>query len=119
MKTVSNEAHIEQCQLFMKQTHEALGWLANNAIKDPEEAGAIASPLLRMFALTTIAVMWARMAEVSESETAKENYADSFLSGKQKAADHFFRLYAPEMTALLAEVSSGKETLMAFAEDEF
>lgn len=119
VKTVSNEAHIEQCQLFMKQTHEALGWLANNAIKDPEEAGAIASPLLRMFALTTIAVMWARMAEVSESETAKENYADSFLSGKQKAADHFFRLYAPEMTALLAEVSSGKETLMAFAEDEF
>ena len=119
VKSISNEEHVEQCQLFMKQTHEALGWLASNAIKDPEQAGAIATPLLRMFALTTIAVMWAKMSSVSESETAKANYADSFLTGKQKAAEHFFRLFTPEMTALLAEVSSGKETLMAFSDDEF
>ena len=119
LKTVSNEHHLKQCQSFMKQTHEALGWLASNAIKDPEQAGAIASPLLRMFALTTIAVMWAKMAAVSESETVKVNYTAHFLSGKQKAANHFFRLYAPEMSALLAEVNSGKDTLMAFVEDEF
>lgn len=119
VKTVSNEAHVDQCQLFMKQTHEALGWLANNASKDPEQAGAIATPLLKMFALTTIAVMWAKMATVSESNSAKSTYDKSFLTGKQKAADHFYRLYGPEMTALLAEVNSGKETLMAFSEDEF
>jgi alkylation response protein AidB-like acyl-CoA dehydrogenase len=119
VKTVSNKAHIEQCQLFMKQTQEAIGWLASNAIKDPEQAGAIASPLLKMFALTTIAVMWAKMAAVSESDSAKSTYAESFLTGKQKAADHFFRLYGPEMTALLTEVNSGKESIMAFAIDEF
>ena len=42
-----------------------------------------------------------------------------FYTGKQKAADHFFRLYGPEMTALLTEVNSGKESIMAFAIDEF
>lgn len=119
LKTITNEEHVEHCQSFMKLTHEALGWLAKNAMQDPEQAGASATPILKMFALTTIAVMWAKMAEVSKSDSAKANYAESFLSGKQKTADHFYRLYAPEMSALLAEVNAGKETLMAFSVDEF
>lgn len=119
LQSVSNEAHIEQCQSFMKHTHEALGWLASNAIKDPEQAGAIASPLLRMFALTTIAVMWAKMAAVSQSDEVSDKYSAAFLQGKQKAAEHFYRLYAPEMSALLSDINEGKETLMNFAEDEF
>lgn len=119
LSQVSNQEHLEHCKNFMKQTQSALGWLAKHAPADPEQAGAIATPLLRMFALTSLGVMWARMAQASLSESAKAQYSASFLSGKQKAADHFFRLYSPEMTALSLEIQSGKATLMAFMEDEF
>lgn len=119
LEGLSDQSLAAECKVFIESLQKALGWLARNAHEDPEQAGAIASPLLRMFALTSLAVMWAKMADVSQSDAVKDQYAENFLSGKQKTAKHFFRLYKPEMHALLAEVSAGKETLMAFAENEF
>ena len=119
LEEVGDESLVKPCQAFIQPLQKALVWLSSNAVKDPEQAGAAATPLLRMFALTTLAVMWAKMAAVSQSDSVKGKYADSFLSGKQKTAKHFFRLYQPEMQALLEEMTAGKETLMAFSEDEF
>ena len=119
LEGLDNQCWAANCQDFIKPLQKALGWLARNTHNDPEQAGAIATPLLRMFALTSLAVMWAKMADVSQSDSLKAQYAEYFLSGKQKTAKHFFRLYKPEMQALLEEISAGKETLMAFAENEF
>ncbi len=116
---LNDPQHLESCQSFLQTLQKALGWLASNATKDPEQAGAVASPLLRMFALTTLAVMWAKMADVSRTEAVKNNYSEAFLSGKQKTAAHFYRLYQPEMQALLEDITAGKNTLMSFAEAEF
>ena len=93
--------------------------LVKTVMGDPEEAGAAATPLLRMFALTSLAVFWARMAEQATDEGTASRYSAEYLSGKAKAADHFFRLYLPEMDALAADVEAGKATLMDFAEAEF
>ncbi|WP_197479574.1 acyl-CoA dehydrogenase C-terminal domain-containing protein, partial [Oleiphilus sp. HI0132] len=71
------------------------------------------------FALTTLAVLWARMAaQTQQAETAKQ-YPAAFLEGKRKAAEHFFRLYAPEMEALLSDIKSGKSSIMDFSVEEF
>jgi alkylation response protein AidB-like acyl-CoA dehydrogenase len=119
LKTVTAPGLVEACQSFIQPLQKALGWLAAHAMKDPEQAGAAATPLLRMFALTTLSVMWAKMADVSQSEAVKDKYSADFLSGKTKTARHFFRLYQPEMHALLEEMTAGKETLMAMSESEF
>lgn len=119
LKNVNDKSLVDACQNFIQPLQKALAWLASNAIKDPEQAGAAATPLLRMFALTTLAVMWAKMADISQSDAVKGKYSDEFLNSKGKTAKHFFRLYQAEMQALLEEMSAGKETLMAFAEGEF
>lgn len=119
LATLNDKSWVPHCQDFIQPLQKALGWLAKSALKDPEEAGAAATPLLRMFALTTLAVMWAKKADVSQSEPVQGNYSDSFLSSKVKTAKHFYRLYKPEMLSLLGELSAGKDTLMAFAEEEF
>ncbi|GAA5317294.1 MAG: acyl-CoA dehydrogenase C-terminal domain-containing protein [Candidatus Pelagadaptatus aseana] len=116
---VRNEAHKAAAQTFIETLQQSLGWLVNESVKDPEQAAAAATPLLRMFALTTIAVFWAKMAEAATSESVAGSYSQEFLSGKVKAADHYFRLFTPEIQALHAEVCAGKSTLMAFAEAEF
>src|SRR3546814_5559421 len=40
-------------------------WIAQQGLKDPEEAGAAAADYLNLFALTALAYLWARMAEAS------------------------------------------------------
>ena len=119
LENVSDSTHREHCGHFLKTLQSALAWLASNAIKDPEQAGAVATPLLRMFALTTLAVLWAKMAEQAGHEKTRSAYSEEFLSGKRKAAEHFYRLYLPEIDALAREVEAGKESIMAFAVGEF
>ncbi len=119
MSEVRDEEAVAHCQSFLSELKGALGWLASSAMKDPEQAGAAATPLLRLFALTTLAVLWAKMADLAERDEVKARYSADFLSGKKKAASHFYRLALPEAKALAEEVKSGKETLMGFSEAEF
>lgn len=119
LSEISNDTHKANCMEFMKALQGSLAWLAKEAIKDPEQAGAAATPLLRMFALTTIAVLWAKMADTASKEDVAAKYSAEFLDSKVKCADHFYRLYKSEMSALHEEVCAGKDTLMAFAEGEF
>ncbi len=116
---VSNDAHKQACQVFLKSLDNALAWLMSNAMTDPEQAATVAPILLRMYALSTLAVLWAKMAEQSGKSETVALYSKGFLEGKRKAADHFFSLFTPEVQALEAELAAGKETIMAFADDEF
>lgn len=119
LSDVSDQEHLSHCKTMQTQLQQALGWLTQNAMTDPEQAGAVASPLLRMFALTTIGVLWAAMAAKASEESVAAQYDSDFLTGKQKAADHFFRSYAPELSSLLNDIQAGKETLMQFNTAEF
>lgn len=116
---LGNEEHLNSANSFIAVLEKSLGVLMQNAAKDPLEAAAVATPLLRMFALTTLAVFWAKMAHQSEDETTINNYSDAFLSSKRKTATHYFRLFKPEMVALSEEVKAGKASIMAFSQDEF
>lgn len=119
LSSITNPQHKAACGEFMGALQHCLMWLAREAINDPEQAGAAATPLLRMFALTTIAVMWAKMAEAAGKPEVSAKYSAEFITSKQKCADHFYRLYQEEMKTLQAEVIAGKSTIMAFAEAEF
>lgn len=119
LSDIRNEDHKAACETFMQTLQNALMWLVTEGTKDPEQVGAVATPVLRMFALTTLAVLWAKMADTAEREDVKLRYSAEFIDSKTKSAAHFYRLFTPEIKALLEEVKAGKETLMAFAEEEF
>ncbi len=115
---ITDSTHQNACKQFIKTLQGTLAWLMSNA-KDAEQAAAGATPLLRMFALTTLAVLWAHMAQTSRQANVIGKYRPEFLTGKQKAADHFYRLFQAEMSTLAADVQAGKESLMALSEAEF
>lgn len=119
LEGVSNEEHLSSAKRFVGVLQKTLSVLMVQAAKDPLEAAAVATPLLRMFALTTLAVFWAKMASQSEDQVTVSNYSEAFLSSKRKTANHYFRLFEPELEALAKEVKSGKETIIALTEDEF
>jgi hypothetical protein len=119
LDSVANNDFSTEARSFLSPLQQALQWLGGNALQDPQQAAAVASPLLRMFALSSLAVMWAKMADQADHADTKARYASEFLSGKKKAAVHYFRLFKPEMEALAKDISAGKESIMSLAISEF
>lgn len=87
--------------------------IAMKGMTDPEEAGAVASNYLNLFALTAIAWMWCLNAKAC---VGKE---DAFHRTKLKTARYFFSNVLPETRALVAFIKAGKAPMMAFTAEEF
>lgn len=103
----------------LKQLQQATMWIATEGMKDAEQAGAAATPYLRLFALTSLAWFWSRMALVATEQLAAGSSETSFYNAKLKSADFYVARVLTETDGLLAEVLAGKASLMAFNEDEF
>ncbi|WP_071872179.1 acyl-CoA dehydrogenase C-terminal domain-containing protein [Atopomonas hussainii] len=111
--------HVAAVGKALKQLQAATLWLASEGMKDPEQAGAASVPYLRLFALTTLAWLWSRMALVAQNALAAGSSETTFYNAKLKSADFFMARVLTETDGLLAEVKAGKATLMAFSEEEF
>jgi hypothetical protein len=116
---LSNQQHVKHCEALLATLQGSLMWLAANASKDAEEAGAAATPMLKLFAITSMAVMWATMANVAKQKQGDGAYTENFYQGKLKAADHFFRSVHAQADYFKADIEAGKSTLMAFEDNEF
>ncbi|WP_375183406.1 acyl-CoA dehydrogenase C-terminal domain-containing protein, partial [Marinobacter sp.] len=111
--------HRESLKGAISALEEATMWLASNAPKDPEQAGAAATPYLRLMALTVIGYLWSRMAGVAEAQLAASDGNTPLLEGKQVSARFYFEKLLPEIHWLLADIKTGKDSLMAFGDDHW
>jgi alkylation response protein AidB-like acyl-CoA dehydrogenase len=119
LKANPQAPHVAAVGTALKQLQQATLWIASEGMKDPEQAGAAATPYLRLFALTTLAWFWSRMAAVAAEKLAAGSTEAGFYGAKLKSADFFMARMLGECGGLLAEVQAGKASLMAFSEDEF
>jgi hypothetical protein len=92
---------------------QATGMVAQKGLKDPNEAGAASSDYLRLFALTAMGYMWARMAQASLGKTG------DFYEGKIHTARFFFARMLPEGEARFRNLMAGADTLMAIKASAF
>ena len=90
---------------------QASAWVAEEGLKDPEEAAAAAGDYLRLFALTALAYMWARMAKVAiealAALEAEDGDRDAFYKAKLAHARFFMARVLPETSALAAAIRAG------------
>ncbi|WP_165680328.1 acyl-CoA dehydrogenase C-terminal domain-containing protein [Metapseudomonas otitidis] len=119
LKANPEAAHVAKVDKALRQLQQATMWLATEGMKDPEQAGAAATPYLRLFALTALAWLWARMAQVAQAKLDAGSEEKTFYGAKLKSADFYMTRTLTETDGLLAEVMAGKASLMAFNEDEF
>jgi hypothetical protein len=94
-------------------------WLAGNSMKDAEIVGAAATPILKLFSLTTMIVMWAIMSNATSTDLTSGKYTEDFYQGKMKAADHFFRTAKSQAEFFQTDIEAGKDTLMNFTAAQF
>ncbi|MDK8465578.1 acyl-CoA dehydrogenase C-terminal domain-containing protein [Marinobacter sp. SS13-12] len=111
--------HREELKGAIKSLESATMWIASHAPKDPEQAGAAATPYLRLMALTVIAYLWSRMAGVARAQLDAGEGNKPLLEGKLVSARFYFEKLLPEIQWLPQDIESGKGSLMAFEDDHW
>ena len=92
-------------------------WIAQQGLRDPEEAGAAAGDYLRLFALTALAYLWARMAEVSLRHP--DGMPAEFYAAKLATARYFMQRVLPGSSGLFAAIMAGKAPVMDLEDSAF
>ncbi len=92
-------------------------WIAQQGLSDPEEAGAAASDYLKLFALTALAYLWTRSAEVSL--TRSNGLAPEFYDAKLATARFYFQRVLPRSSGHFAAIMAGKKPAMALEDSAF
>ena len=122
---------------------QATARIAQQGLRDPDEAAAVASDYLRLFALVALGYMWLQMAEISlgrlgigvgAAAGATAGSAASavaaiavatdpkdlvFYRGKLATARFFFQKLLPESSSLFAAIMAGAAPVMALDDKEF
>ena len=103
----------------VERLQRATALVAQRGLADPDEAGAAATDYLRLFGLTAIAYMWARMAEAAAPKVAAGADADGFYAAKLATARFYMDRVLPQTGALFAQIMAGGASIMALDEAAF
>lgn len=96
---------------------QATAWIAQQGLKDPEEAGAAASDYLKLFALVALGYLWARAAVLALPRA--ESPDGEFYAAKLATARFFMQRQLPEASALFTKIMAGKSPVMALPAEAF
>ncbi len=102
-----------------KDLEAATLWFMENALQNPDNAGAGSFDYLQLFGVTSIAFMWAMMAKTAAEKLASGSGDKGFYEAKLKTARYYFERVVPETATHLARIRVGAAPLMDFSADEF
>jgi alkylation response protein AidB-like acyl-CoA dehydrogenase len=93
--------------------------VAQQGMRDPDEAGAASCDYLRLFALVAMAYVWARMAAIAHTRLTEGTDDAAFYRAKLDTARFFMTKILPESGALFAQIMAGGAPLMQFEDAAF
>jgi butyryl-CoA dehydrogenase len=100
-----------------ERLQRATAWLAQESLKNPDEAGAAATDYLHLFGWTALGYLWARMAKVALEKRGGED-AD-FYEAKLATARFFVTRMLPRHNAHFSSLMAGAKPITEFPEAAF
>jgi hypothetical protein len=98
----------------------ATAYVAEQGLKNPDEAGAASSDYLKLFALVAVGYMWAQMAKTANAKLAAgANGEAAFYENKLITGRFFMDRILPDTGSLLAKVQAGSKSMMALDQAAF
>ena len=110
------DGYIEQIQAAKGELQEAIQWLAMNAMKNPDDAGAGSHDFLHLFGLTALSYMWGMMTRTALEKAGGD---DPYYDHKLVTAKYFFERLLPMTSTHLARVKAGSASVMALPAEAF
>lgn len=104
-------------QQALEHVQVATGYIMENAMSNHDEIGAASVDYLRLFGLTALAFVWARMVAIAAPKAEGEDA--QFYRAKVQTAKFFMQRLLPQTGALLAAIQSGSATMMEFEDSAF
>jgi hypothetical protein len=93
-------------------------WLAQNAMANPDNAGAGAYAYMELMGLVSLGWMWLKMAAAAQRAIGERADA-SFNESKLAAARFYAQRELPQSIALRRKIEAGSETLMKIPAEAF
>ena len=124
MNDAALKEFVEPLAKAFGRLQRATGWVAQEGLRDPEQAGAAATDFLRLFALVAMGYMWVQMAAIALARLEDDNRdraisASGFYQAKVDTARFFMERIMPQTSGLFAAIMSGAGSIMNFDEAEF
>ena len=99
---------------------QATMWFMQNALSNPDNAGAGATDYMHLFGLVVLGYMWARMVVAAQRKLAAgADGSARRLDGKLVTARFFMERMLPETGAQLARIQSGAASMMTLPAEAF
>jgi hypothetical protein len=96
---------------------QATMWFMQNALGNPDNAGAGATDYMHMFGLVALGYMWCRIADAAQAKLTGPEAER--MKAKLTTARFFMERMLPETAAHLARIQSGAASTMELAADAF
>ncbi len=103
---------VEPLKTGLARTQDATMWLAQNGLKNPDNAGAASVDYLRMFGLTVIGWLWARQAKAAMTKLAAKPANAAFYEAKLASARFWMERLMPDTASLSERIKAGADGLM-------
>nr|WP_238322569.1 acyl-CoA dehydrogenase C-terminal domain-containing protein [Kordiimonas gwangyangensis] len=84
-----------------------------NGMANPDNAGAASTPYMHLFGHVLLGLMWTQMAKVAADALDAGTGDASFYENKIATGRYYVKRRMPEIKALLAEIETGAEDVMA------
>jgi alkylation response protein AidB-like acyl-CoA dehydrogenase len=94
-------------------------WLAQNAMADPNQAGAGAYAYMHLTGIVALGLMWLKMGQAAAKVLAEGNDDEPFYEAKLVTARYFAERFTPDAGALRRKIEAGAEAMMALPPEAF
>jgi acyl-CoA dehydrogenase len=99
------------------ELQQATMWFVQNAMANPENAGAGATDYMHLFGLVALGYMWCKIADAAKAKMA--NGADERMTQRLTTGRFFMERILPAATAHLARIKAGAASTMALPLEAF
>jgi alkylation response protein AidB-like acyl-CoA dehydrogenase len=102
-----------------QQLQAATMWLMQNALTNPNNAGAASYAYMHIMGIVAVGMMWLRMARAAQSQLNAGAGNKAYLEAKLVTARFFAERMMPDAGALRRKIEGGAEALMALPPEAF
>ncbi len=109
----------EALEKATQQLQAATMWLMQNAMKNPDNAGAAAHSYMHIMGIVAVGLMWLRMAKAAAALLDAGEGDAKFLEAKLVTARFFAERIMPDAGSLRRKIEGGADSLMALDPEMF
>jgi acyl-CoA dehydrogenase len=112
--------YVKPLQQALGELQQATMWFMQNALANPDNAGAGSTDYMHLFGLVALGYMWCLIAEAAKAKAANGgNGASEMMAAKLTTGRFFAERVLPASTTHLARIKAGAASMMALPAEAF